>query len=684
MDNKEEIRRRATRSMVRTMKVIYVGFCLAAILVVVVIGITQIGSSGEKLRVLGEQHAYRSERIAAARGNILSDDDRILSTSIPYYELRIDFAAPGLTDELFEQNIAALAHSLSSFFKDSSASSYERKLRQARADGKRYFRIAPRKVNYVELQQIEKFPLIDRGVRQSGFIYEPSYRRVRPFGDVAVRTIGFVNSNGVKLGIEGSYDDVLRGLEGLNIKQKISGSFWIPIQSNLNIDPVNGLDVRTTINIEMQDIAQSALRDRVEEAEADWGTVVVMEVESGEIKALANITRLRDGELVEDYNYAVGMSQEPGSTFKLPVLLTLLDDGGMSMGSVIDTEDGEVMIGEAKVVDTRVGGYGRLTLEEVFEKSSNVGMAKAVNLVYGGRESHFVDRIMESGIGKELGLQIAGEPRPTIKDPRVKGSGWDGTSLTMMSYGYAVRVTPMQTLAYYNGVANGGKLVAPRLVTALLDKGKVVREFPSEVLVEQIASPGAIKEAQRALLGVVESGTARSLRNPLFTIAAKTGTAQIAMGRSGYITADGSRHYLSSIVGYFPADKPKYTMIVACKTYYKKGSDKIYYGSALAAPLFKTIAHNIYTSSYEFVTPLHGGGSGGQEGGLSGTVLPAEAGKVDSLGVPRVIGLSMNRALGMLEQRGFEVEFQGRGTVVSQSYHKDTTSGVVTISLTLE
>lgn len=656
---------------------LYGAFTALAIFIIVKAITIQVGSSGEELRAKGVQYSFRSERLEAARGDILSDDDRILSTSIPLYELRLDLGAQGLTDTLFEQSICGLATSLSSFFGDASAADYEQNLRQARKERRRYHPIAPRKVNYVELQQIRDFPLFREGVRKGGFITEPTFRRVKPLGDVAVRTIGFVNSNGIKLGIEGGFDDVLRGVEGLTIKQKISGNFWIPISSPLNIEPINGMDVRTTINIEMQDIVQTALRERIVEVEADWGTVVVMEVATGQIKAIANITRTREGKLVEDYNYAVGMSQEPGSTFKLAGLLALVDDAKLPISTIINTEGGEVMIGQAKVVDTRSGGYGPIPLSQVFEVSSNIGMAKAVNRCYGDNPGRFVDRIVAMGLGKELGLQITGEPRPTIKHPKVSGSGWDGTSLTMMSYGYALRLTPLQTLAFYNAVANDGKMMRPQLVTALIEKGKVVREIEPEVIIEQIASPEAIRTVQGALRGVVERGTARSLGNPRYTVAAKTGTAQIAMGRRGYTAADGSRHYLGSIAGYFPAENPKYSMIIAFKTYYKSGSGKTYYGGALSAPLFRTIADRIYSSSYEFLkpapvtNPLH---------------LPSATAATsvrDSTGTPMVVGMGFNDALRLLEGEGYEVRASGHGKVCSQHFTLDSISGARRISLIL-
>ncbi len=678
--DKERILAAAHGSMLQSAKVLYLLFSVVGVVILIAIIIIQLGADSELLRERGERHSYLPQHVQATRGNILSDDGRILSTSIPYYELRMDFAAPGLTDTLFEATIGSLSSALADFFEDKDSTTYDENLREARKAGKRYYRLSPRDVNYIELQKIKTFPLINEGVRRSGFIAEKTFTRVSPFGDVAKRTMGFVNSTGVKVGLEGSFDDVLRGVEGLVVKQKISGNFWIPVQSRLNIDPVDGLDVRTTINVEIQDVAQSALRDRIKEVEADWGTVIVMEVATGNIKAIANITRKKDGTLVEDYNYAIGHSGEPGSTFKLPVLISLLENSNLTLENQIDCEDGSVKIGKAIVKDTRSGGYGMQTLRGVFAHSSNIGMAKAANRIYKDRPADFVDDLLSMGLGKELGLQIQGEPRPTFKHPDVKGSGWDGTSLTMMSFGYALRMTPLQTLSYYNAVANGGKLIRPRLVTDLMRGGEVVKEYPMEVINEQIASKKTLAEAKDALCAVVNDGTAKFLKNPLYSVAAKTGTAQIAMGRSGYRAADGTMQYQGSIAGFFPAEKPKYSIMIAFKTTYKPGSGKVYYGGSLSAPLFKVIADGIYNSSDNFIERYN---PNGNELKNAKGKLPAGFGRINAEGVPSVIGAKFNKALTYLEGKGYAVRSSGFGIVVKQEMVTDKITGEKYINLIL-
>lgn len=674
-------------SILIRVKVLYAVLSLICVAILVKIIWIQVGTSGDKLRVDGVKSSFQTEIIEPMRGNILSDDGRILTTSLPQYELRMDLAAHGLQDSVFKRQIRPLCDSLAAFFKDQSSAAYAKKLQQAYAVKHRYLSFAPRKVNFVELERIKRFPLFDLGPNTGGFIAIEKNKRVRPLGNVAGRTIGFINSNGVKLGLEGGFDDVLRGVDGLTVKQKISGDFWIPISSDLNLDPTPGMDLITTIDIELQDIAQTSLRERLEEIQADWGTVVIMEVATGQIKAIANATRLSTGKVVEDYNYAIGMSIEPGSTFKLASMLALLDDAKMPISETMDTEDGDVMIGRARVRDSHSGGYGVVSLERAFEVSSNVAMAKAVNRYYVGREDKFIAAIERMGIGKPTGLKIPGEGQPVVKNPTMRSrGGWDGTTLTMMSYGYALRLTPLQTLTLYNAVANDGCMVRPQLVTGLMSKGDTVQSFPTEVIVDRIASPSSIKLTQRAMHGVVLNGTARVLKNDKYTVAAKTGTAQIAIGNQGYSTSDGSRHYLGSIAGYFPAEKPKYSMIIAIKTFYQAGSNKVYYGVALASPVFRTIADRIYGSSFQFLSPESGGSARDLTTGFARSQRPVKGAlvPVDSLSVPIVQGMDLRSALSVLEDRGFKVRYSGRGRVAFYRLDGDSTLTRRGITLVLE
>lgn len=515
---------------------------------------------------------------------------------------------------------------------------------------------------------------------------------------MASRTIGMVNESGTKLGIEGAFDKELRGVDGNMLMQKISGSFKIPVSNDQNVEPIDGIDVVTTIDVDIQDVAQRALRQQLESGDADWGCAVLMEVATGEIRAMSNLTRKREGVYVEDFNYAVGMNLEPGSTFKLASLLALLDDAGASLDEKYETGDGVAMISRAKVVDTH--GYGTITLEEVFEKSSNVGFAMAVNKYYSKTPDKFVDYLYKIGLGMPMDLQIAGEQNPVIRRPGERW--WDKTTLTMMSYGYAVRLTPLKTLSLYNAVANKGKMVAPLLVTELKQYGMTLRKYPPKVMVESIASEATIKKVHRAMVFVVDYGTAAVLKNPHYKVAAKTGTAQIAQGKYGYTDRYGGRHYLATLAGYFPAKDPKYSCIVVMKTYNGPGRRNTYYGASLAGPVFRAIADRVYAQNVNWQKPVSetkklaeelpevkGGSAGELKRVIRDLNVPVKIERnikdwvgiqksdttksefyqinADQRSVPSVIGMGLKEATYLLEKLGFIVYSKGVGTVTSQS-----------------
>lgn len=679
----------------------YVLFLVMALLSLGAIINYQFGKQSDTLKTQSVEYSFKNEIIEAARGDILSDDKRTLATSIVYYDLRIDMMAQGLTEKLFNDNVGELAKRLSEFFKDKSEQEYLIGLRLAKSEKKRFYRLGNRKVDYLELQQIKQFPILSLPPNKGGFIPQEMGKRVNPYGDLAGRTLGFVNSVGVKVGLEGSFDNALKGINGLTVKQKISGNFWIPVVNENNIEPINGQDIVTTINVEMQNNVQQSLQKRIAEMEADWGCVVVMDVTTGHVKAIANITRLKSGQLVEDYNYAIGMSLEPGSTFKLASLITLLDDAKVSPTEKFDTEDGDAQVGYVKVVDSKTGGYGVIDLARIIEVSSNIGIAKAVNKYYGSRPSKFVEHLSNFGLNKPLGIEISGESKPFIKHPNLR-NGWDGMTLTMMSYGYALRVSPIQTLALYNAIANNGKMVKPQLVTAIESQGKTIKTIPSETINEAICSQNTLRQVQSILEGVTNNGTAKMVKNDNYRVAAKTGTAQIAIGRSGYKTASGSRHYMGSIAGYFPAEKPKYSMIIVMKTFWDAGGNKTYYGGALAGPLFREIADDIFNADLTMLKK--------KEVTQTTTVakpmticrdslkktervardlhLPFERKEVetvsDSTGTINVIGMSPTLAQQMLWEAGYEVVTKGRGRIYDQKLILDSVTGKKIIILNLK
>ena len=590
------------KSILNRVRMLYILFFAVGVAIAGKILYIQYGPGGESLRSKGERISYERVAIEADRGDVLAWDGRLLATSVPMYEVRMDFAAQGLADSVFRKYADSLAGALATFFGDKSKNAYLILLNRAYSNKSknRFTQIAPRRVNHLEIKQISQFPILRFGQNRGGFIPVQINKRLLPNGPMASRTIGRVNEAGRKWGVEGAFDSVLRGTDGNMLMQRISGSFKIPVPDALSVAPVDGIDVVTTLDIDVQDVAENALRKQLELGDADWGTAVLMEVSTGEIRAITNLTRKGEGKFVEDFNYAVGMNLEPGSTFKLASLMTLLDDAGASLEEHYDTGDGRMMIGRARVVDSHA--CGDVTLREVFEHSSNVGFALAVNKYYKENPRRFVDHLYKMGLGMPLDLQIPGGADPVIFRPG--DASWSGVTLTMMSYGYALRLTPLKTLSFYNAVANDGKMVRPMFVKELKQYGQTLRTFPPEVMVPSISSPKVIAQVQEALRGVVNDGTARGLKNPYYSVAGKTGTAQIAMGRHGYTDRFGGRHYLATLVGYFPADKPRYSCIVAIKTYNGPGRRGTYYGASLAGPVFRAIADRVYARNTSWQTPL--------------------------------------------------------------------------------
>lgn len=583
--------------MLFRMRIIYILFFTNGLAILAWILWLQFGVDSAMLREKAQKSVFERVAIAANRGDVLSLDGRLLATSIPTYKIRMDFAATGLADSTFEKNIAPLSDSLARFFGDKSAASYKKMLREMRnnRNRNRYAVISAKRINHIELARVSKFPLFKLGQNKGGFIVEQVNKRIFPHGQMAKRTIGNVNLEGRGTGIEGAFDEVLRGTDGNALMQKISGSFRIPVNNELNIEPENGCDVVTTIDVEIQDVADASLRRQMEEAGSDWGTAILMEVATGEIRAISNLSR-RNGELVEEYNHAIGTSLEPGSTLKLASLIVLLEDAGMSLDDIIDTGNGTEYMYGFKVVDTKRTGHGKISLREVFEVSSNIGFGKAVNANYRKNQQHFVDELRELGVGDSLPIQLKGYAKPVIYN--TKDRSWSASALTAMSYGYGMRMTPIQILTLYNAVANNGKMVSPLFVKELRQYGEVIASYKTQVVRSKICSDSTLAKVRECLEGVVRDGTARRLKTPLYTVAGKTGTAQIALGRHGYYdTSRGGRHYLGTIVGYFPADNPKYTCIIAIKTFRKDGGTNPYYGGSLAGPVFRDIADRVYCSN---------------------------------------------------------------------------------------
>ncbi len=546
---------------------------------------------GSKWEEKAEEHNMKYITIDPNRGDILADDGRLLASSVPYYEIRMDLMSSAMPEEVFRKKVDSLAFCLSKLFNDKSQAAYKREIIRARQNGERYH-LLKKGVNYIELKEMKTFPLFRRGRYKGGFIYVQENKRILPHIGLASRTIGYLTKgrSGNVVGIEGAYDHELSGVVGVRLMQRLSGNVWMPVNTNNEVEPRDGNEVVTTIDINLQDVAEHALLKQLSRHNAHHGTAILMEVQTGEVKAIVNLERDKEGRYRELYNYGIGESTEPGSTFKLPALMVALEDKVVNLDDTIDTGNGKIRYYDKTIKDTKKGGYGKITVKQVFELSSNVGMSKIINENYKGRESQFINRLYAMRLNEKLNVEIKGEGSPYIQYPGDKY--WSGLSLPMISHGYEVRMTPLQILTFYNAVANNGKMVKPGFVREIRYHGERIRKFDTKVLNPSICSDETIRKAREILEGVVENGTAMNLRNDNFKIAGKTGTAQIANEKYGY--KQGSEvSYQASFVGYFPAENPKYSCIVVINS----PTSSIYYGNLVAGPVFKEIADKVYATS---------------------------------------------------------------------------------------
>jgi cell division protein FtsI (penicillin-binding protein 3) len=628
------------------------------------------------------------------RGDILATDGRLLATSIPNYEIRMDMRAKGLSKEDFYENLDSLALCLSKVLGDKPKSSYKQDLAQAFREGKRFYLIK-RRVDYIQLKEIKKFPLFRLGKNKSGMVAMQENLRFQPHAGLASRTIGYLSKGdaGNVVGLEGSFDHDLRGVKGVRLMQVLSGGVLMPVSDDNEVDPKDGYDIVSTIDVNIQDLAESALRRQLSVHNAHHGCAILMEVKTGEIKAITNLEKDEYGNYRELYNYAIGESTEPGSTFKLASLMAAFEDGYIQLGDTIDTENGTVTYYGKTIRDHDEKGLGKITVQQVFEHSSNVGVAKIIKKYYTGKEKQFIDRLYGMKLNQKLNLDIKGEGTPEIKYPGDKL--WSGISLPMMAYGYEVKLAPVHILTLYNAIANNGKMVKPRFVKEMKYHEKTIKTFGTEVIESSICSNSTLKKVKIMLEGVVERGTAKNLRNDAFKIAGKTGTAQIAKLKAGYKTPDGIS-YSASFVGYFPADDPLYSCIVVVNS----PSNSVYYGNVVAGPVFKEIADKVYSTNLD-LQPILKAEKGIVDLPYSKTGLRKDldyvfdkldidvdnsnaksswistARKEDKIQynnrivqqnlVPNVVDMGLRDAMFLLENAGLHVVVKGRGKVVGQS-----------------
>lgn len=646
---------------------------------------------GDQWRQKAEQIGLDYKTIKATRGSIYASGNDLLSTSLPFYKVAFD---PSLAnDEIFKSGIDSLSHLMSTFFRDHSSDYYKKKISKARLSGSRYIILNRRLINYQEKEQLSEWPIFRKGQMLGGVIFQKEDKRHRPFRTLAQRTIGSINEDNVGAGIERSFNDYLAGREGKGLFQRVAGGNWKPLNAANDVKPMDGLDVHTTIDINLQDVAQNSLLRALEKYRAAYGSVVLMEVKTGKIRAIANLTRQAGGGYAETYNHAVAGLNDPGSTFKLASMIALLEQGEISLEDSIDTGNGVKEFYNRKMTDesAKKGGYGKITIQQVFEKSSNVGVSMLVDSLFGDDPQKYIDLIKKTGFGEPLDFQMMGEGIPYIKDPKDKT--WSGVSLPWISVGYETSVTPLQTLALYNAVANDGEMIQPIIVESINSANKVIEDFESETLTRRIASKRTIEKLQMMLEGVVENGTAKNIKNSYYKIAGKTGTAQKLINGRYY-----TQRYYTSFAGYFPADDPMYSAIVVIDD--PKGWNS--FASSVSAPVFKEIADMIYSQDLEVheefestliadegTFPMIRAGYYDElkillnEFGISNHLEEEDVEwvrtKVDNNAitwkrnhseanlVPNVQGMTLKDALYLLENKGLKVSITGTGRVRKQS-----------------
>jgi cell division protein FtsI (penicillin-binding protein 3) len=655
---------------------------------------------GSYWREQAKDQQQKFVEIDAQRGTIYSEDGRMLSTSTPYFDIYIDFAAEGLREkngQRFENNLDSLSLGLATLFNEKSKASWRRELKNGYQRKNRYY-LLKKNITFQQYKQLRNLPLVRLGKDKSGFIAEVKDKRLNPFGLLANRTIGlsreYIDSGGTKrnmnVGLEKTYDDQLRGESGKRLMRKIAAGVFVPVDGS-EIEPQSGKDIITTLDVNIQDIAENALLNVLTANECEYGTCIVMEVATGKIKAIANLSRRNDGSYWENFNYAIQAS-EPGSTFKLATMLSLLEDQLVTLQQHVNLEGGSWNVNGRTVYDTEDHGTDA-TVKQAFEQSSNVGMAKLTMTYYAKNPTRFINHIKKLRFDQTTGIDLLGETKPVIKTPKSKS--WSATSLPWMSFGYEVMVSPLQTLMLYNAIANGGKMMKPYLVNAVQENGVKIHENQPQILEETVCSAKTLDLLRECLEGVCSDGTGMELfKGAPYKAAGKTGTALMADGNRGYK----DHIYQSSFAGYFPAEHPQYSCIVVIRN---KPFAPVYYGAKIAGPVFKEIADKLYALNSD------------QSRGLKQLVLKKDSSyylyagatedikevmeklrmkyrdsaKTDEWGsmyavnyqpvlnnrkvsnniMPDMRGMGIKDALFLLENRHMKVVFHGRGKVNSQS-----------------
>ena len=629
----------------------------------------------------------RTTTLPAERGNIYTEEGQLLCSTIPQFDVRIDFTV--IKPETFKEKVDSLAMCMSELFGDASKEKYKQQLITAYQQKKRYY-LLKKNLPYYQYQAVRSFPIFNKGKRRGGFIEEPKMKRINPYGMLAYRTIGLWRENSQAIGMEATYDSVLNGENGTRIETKMTGGVWVPVDG-AEVEPQDGKDLVTTLDIGIQEVAEHAMMSVLQQYECLYGTCIVMEVETGKIRALVNLGRQKNGSYWEDFNYAM-IPTEPGSTFKLMTLIALLNVGYINVEDKINANGGTMRFGNRTMRDSHLG-LGVMTIRDAFAHSSNVAMAKLAYDHYYKDPDAYVNQLKKLHLHERTGIDIAGERRPLVKT--TKNQSWSATTLPWMAHGYEILISPLHTCMVYNAVANGGKMMRPYLISAVREYGKNVKTFQPQVIEEAIGDSSMVAQLQACTREVAITGTARHIQGPFYNISGKTGTAQVADKGIKY----SDRVYQGSFVGYFPSEKPKYTVAVVIRTKPHSGA---YYGGTIAAPVFRMVADKIFANSKgSWMGPLDSIARTSKSTMLAQqatanayrTLLSSlgkktdiepnnqvvklvadstkkvniQPGSVVKGFVPDVSGLGLKDAVYLLEKEGLQVHIKGRGRVIAQS-----------------
>ncbi len=671
---------------------------------IVILGLLVIGKAFYIQRVQGDfwtkmdnsQH-LKYLPIEAERGTIYSEDGNMLSTSVPVFDVYVDFEADGLRAKdgrNFNENIDTLSICLANLFNDKTADVYEKEMKLAYKNKDRYY-LLKKKISFTDYKQLRDFPLVKLGKNKSGFIVVSKDKRINPYVLLANRTIGLSRDNAANVGLEQRYDSLLKGKTGEQLVRYMAGAY-MPVDGG-EVDPENGKDIISTLDTYIQDVTETALMRMMIGNNSLHGTAIVMETATGKIKAIANLGQQPDGTYTEDLNYGIGKATEPGSIFKLATLMSLMEDKYVTMNSIVDCEGGKKNFYGLTIKDSHLGLYNELTVKEAFARSSNVAFAKMADQYYHSQPSKFIDHLHKFRLDTLTGIDLtAASGKPTIKKPTNRS--WANTTIPYMAHGYEELVTPLHMLMLYNAVANNGKMMKPYLVSSIKQYGVEVKSIKPQVLVEKICSDETLAQLKECLLAVVESehGTARIIKDSTYHIAGKTGTAVTALDNKGY--NKGNKIYQASFIGYFPANLPKYTMAVVIQN--SKQSIKVY-GADVSGVVFKEISDRIYgsyLSTRQYVAsnrpdsnlynyfgmknelssiftslnmPYSDSGNSGywrsaQMKNNTG-VLNTTSNSTSGVVTPNVVGMGLKDAVYLLENMGLKVTATGRGRVMNQS-----------------